>query len=176
MNLKELDRLIELYGKYIYSFCLNLTGQKAEADDLYQETFLKAVEHLEKINRESNPKAYFIAVAAGIYRNNRKKYAIRYRIAPMEPLSEQIPETVASKEQSPEEQMIVQERKEEIKKAALRLPEKLRVVLYMYYTAQMTVDEIAGALKIPKGTVKSRLHKARNSMKQILEDGNYEIF
>lgn len=176
MNLTELNKLIELYGKYIYSFCLNLTGQKAEADDLYQETFLKAVEHLGKIDRESNPKAYFISVAAGIYRNNRKKYAVRYRIAPMEPLSEQIPETMASSEQSPEEQMIVCEQKEEIKKAALRLPEKLRVALYMYYTAQMSVEEIAKALKIPKGTVKSRLHKARSSMKQILEDSNYEIF
>lgn len=83
---------------------------------------------------------------------------------------------MASAESSPEEQMIFQELKEEIKKAAARLPDKLRITLYMYYTAQMSVEEIATALKVPKGTVKSRLHKARCLMKQILEDSDYEIF
>ena len=176
MNLTELDKLIDLYGKYIYSFCLNLTGQKMGADDLYQETFLKAVEQLEHIDRERNPKSYLIALATGIYRNNRKKFAIRYRIAPMEPLSDQVPETLVSTELSPEEKLISDELKEEVKKAASKLPEKLKIALYMYYTAQMSVEEIATALKIPKGTVKSRLHKARCAMKKILEDSHYEIY
>lgn len=176
MNLEELNNIIERHGKHIYSFCLNLTGEKADADDLYQEAFLKAVEQLDKIDQDNNPKSYLIALAAGIYRNHRKKYAIRWRIAPTEQFSKETAETLVSKEVSPEENMISKELKEEIKKAAARLPDKLRISLYMYYTAQMSIEEIAAALKVPKGTVKSRLHKARSSMKQILEDSDYEIF
>lgn len=176
MNLTEFNRLIDLYGKDIYSFCLNLTRQKADADDLYQETFLKAMECFKKIDKEKNPKAYLTALAVGIFRNNRKKYAIRERIVPTEPFYEETVETVKATEASPEEQFISKELKEEIKKTADRLPDKFRIPLYMYYTSQMTVEEIAAALHIPKGTVKSRLHKARNLMKQGLEGSHYEIF
>ena len=44
----------------------------------------------------------------------------------------------------------------------------------MFYTAEMSIDEIARALHIPKGTVKSRLHNARKSIKKILEVYEYE--
>ncbi len=71
---------------------------------------------------------------------------------------------------TPEEILILKERCEAIRTAADKLNDKLRIPLYMYYTADMSVEDIASALKIPQGTVKSRLYKARKTLKNVLED------
>jgi RNA polymerase sigma-70 factor (ECF subfamily) len=56
-----------------------------------------------------------------------------------------------------------------IQAATDRLDDKLKIPLLMYYTAEISVDEVSLALRIPQGTVKSRLFKARKAMKKILE-------
>ena len=58
MTKKELENCIWEYGKDIYSFCRSLTLNLQEADDLYQDTFLKAVEVIREIEYEKNPKTY----------------------------------------------------------------------------------------------------------------------
>ena len=50
MNVTELEKCIELYGKEIYAFCRQLTYSQQEAEELYQDTFLKAMELLQKID------------------------------------------------------------------------------------------------------------------------------
>ena len=55
------------------------------------------------------------------------------------------------------------------------LPEKLKIVTCMYYTGEMKVEEIAHALHLPKGTIKSRLHLARTQLKKGLEEDGYEV-
>jgi RNA polymerase sigma-70 factor (ECF subfamily) len=70
---------------------------------------------------------------------------------------------------TPEQAVLSDELRQMIQAAADRLDDKLKIPIYMYYTADMSVDEIASALKIPSGTVKSRLYHARKAMKQILE-------
>lgn len=54
------------------------------------------------------------------------------------------------------------------------LEDKFKIPIIMYYTAELSLEEISKALKIPKGTVKSRLHKARQIIKKELEDMGYE--
>ena len=74
----------------------------------------------------------------------------------------------------PEEAMIQKEIVQAVQNGIKQLPEKLQTVLYMYYTAEMSVDDISRTLHIPTGTVKSRLHKGRNLLKVYLEDLDYE--
>ena len=73
-----------------------------------------------------------------------------------------------------EEDIIKKETEYEVNLVVRKLDDKFRLPIIMYYTAQMSVDEIAKSLKIPKGTVKSRLHKARQIIKKELEDMGYE--
>lgn len=75
MEIEELCALIEEHGKAIYNFCLKLTGNPADADDLYQETFLKAMEVRHKMDKNRNPKSLLISIALGIRRNARRKFA-----------------------------------------------------------------------------------------------------
>jgi len=82
LNNMDIDSLVMLYGKAVYGFCLKLARNKDNADDLYQETFLKALELGTKIDKSNNPKAFLISIAVGLWKNNRRKYARRQRIAP----------------------------------------------------------------------------------------------
>lgn len=72
MREEELTNLITEYGKDIFSFCLRLYNTRYEAEELYQETFLKLIEKSKEIDRSKNPKSFIISIAIGIYRNQKK--------------------------------------------------------------------------------------------------------
>ena len=170
MDIDELIELVKLHGKSIYGFCYKLAGNKEDADDLYQETFLRAVELRYKMDASRNPKAFLLSVAILLHKNNRRKLARRQRIAPVTELDDTAAGSGSLASQTtPEHAVLSLELRALIRNAAHRLNDKLRLPLYMYYTANMTVEEIAAALRIPPGTVKSRLHKARQALRKELE-------
>lgn len=170
MDSSDLSNLIALHGKTIYGFCRRLTNNRSETDDLYQETFLKAMEMCNKIDKNGNPKGFLISIAVGIWKNSRRKYVRRKRIAPAEELHEELGSLYIPEDQSnPENAVLSKELAITVQNAVNSLTDKLKLPLYMYYTAEMSNEEIASALKIPSGTVKSRLYKGRKKLKEILE-------
>lgn len=168
MTNQELEQLIQLYGKDIYTFCIRLTGSRQEAEDLYQDTFLTATERLYKIDSSRNPKSYLLSIALRIWKNQKRKYAWRQRIAPSES-SMQEAENIASEQQSMEDCVISAEERDAVCLAVQHLPEKYRIPVILFYTGQLSVKEISMILSLPEGTVKSRLHYARNLLKKELE-------
>ncbi len=68
-----------------------------------------------------------------------------------------------------EEEAIQKELREMVRKAVAGLDEKYRIPIYLFYTEQLTVEEISKILKLPQGTVKTRLFKARKLLKKELE-------
>ena len=80
----EMERFIAEYGSDIYSFCCCLTGSRQEADDLYQETFLRAVEKQKHLDMSGSPKSYLLSVAVYLWKNQRRKVGWRRRIADTE--------------------------------------------------------------------------------------------
>ena len=70
---------------------------------------------------------------------------------------------------SAEDVVLQKELEQQVRKAVGELAEKYRIPVYLYYTLQLSVEEIANVLEIPQGTVKSRLHKARALLRQELE-------
>lgn len=170
MNIDELNDLIEQHGKALYGFCLRLATNRADTDDLYQETLLKALEARYRLDRSRNPKAFLMSVAVGLRKNQRRKFAWRQRIAPTAEFNEDADASnVFYKEETPEDALLSLERRRKIQAAADSLQDKLKIPLYMHYTAEMSINEIAAALKIPPGTVKKRLYQARQAMKKDLE-------
>lgn len=73
-----------------------------------------------------------------------------------------------------EDEVINKEIETELNLVIRKLDDKFKIPIIMYYTVRMPIDEIARALKVPKGTVKSRLHKGRAIIKKELEDMGYE--
>lgn len=169
MDTTDLSDLVKLHGNAIYGFCYKLAKNKTDTDDLYQETFLKAMELCYKIDKDKNPKGFLISISIGLWKNNRNKYTRRQRIAPTEELNENVNNGYIFEESTPEDIFISNELHLMIQNAVDTLNDKLKIPLYMYYTAEMSNDDIASSLKIPQGTVKSRLYKARKTLKNILE-------
>ncbi|MFC4305399.1 RNA polymerase sigma factor [Cohnella boryungensis] len=175
MDIEELSDLVQRHGKAIYGFCYRLAGNRADTDDLYQETFLKAMEVRHRMDASQNPKAFLIGIAVQLHRNKRRKFAWRQRIAPTAELNDAADMAWRTTgEATPEEAVLSDELRDMIQAAADKLNDKLKIPLYMHYTAEMSVEEISAALGIPSGTVKSRLYLARKAMRKRLEVASRE--
>lgn len=168
-TMEELNQLITDYGKNVYSFCCNLTGSRIEADDLYQDTILKAVELRHRLDSSGNPKSFLMGISVKIWQNHKKKYAVRQNIIQIVEYDENLIQDVEDMDSLPEEEILRKETIQAVQLGVKKLPEKMQVVIYMYYTAEMSLEEISKALRIPKGTVKSRLYKGRKLLKEYLE-------
>ncbi|MDE6168813.1 MAG: sigma-70 family RNA polymerase sigma factor [Acetatifactor sp.] len=171
MTKHELELCIDKYGKDIYSFCKHLTNNPLEADDLYQDTFLRAVVLKEKIEYGNNPKSYFLSIALRIWRNKKRKFAWRKRIADVQPIvDERDAEMGEALELSPEERITSKEKDMLVRTAVSRLPEKLKITVLLFYMEDLSTAQISEVMKIPVGTVLSRLYQARKILKKELED------
>ncbi len=171
MTMKELESCIEAYGKDIYTFCLHLAGNKELADDLYQDTFLTALEGMERIDKEANTKSYLLSISIRIWKNTKRKWAWRNRIAPTSEIVENSAIDIAYEEK---DGVLEDERLEVVKSAIERLPGKYKIIILLYYMEEMPQEKIAKILHLPTGTIKSRLYAARKILKSQLEEYFYE--
>lgn len=175
MSQEELKRCIQAYGKDIYSFCRKLTRSRQEADDLYQDTFLKLLELKDRVNMEHNPKSYLLSVSINLWKNSRRKKAWRQRITGTElsAQDEAVPE-IADEGASVEEQIISREEKRLVRAAVDALPEKYRIPVLLFYMEEEKLSDISKILGVPEGTVKSRLYRAKKLLEEKLEVLNEE--
>lgn len=162
MNKAEIERLIDIYGRDIYSFCLYLTKSKQDADDLYQDSFLYVIEKKKTFEQESESKNYILSVAVRLWKDKKRKYAWRNRIIEEKYIPLQLVKDEQGSESEAENVVLNSEQNMLIQKCVANLPEKMRVVVLLYYMENMQITEIAEVLHIPAGTVKSRLHKAKS--------------
>lgn len=169
MDISEINALIDQYGKDIFSFCKKLTYSEHDAEDLYQDTFLKAFESREKIDINNNPKSYLISIAVFLWHNKKRKYARRSRIAPEFRIDDEENFIEPVSNQTPEKELLNKELSEVLMHFVSELDEKMRVPILLFYNAQMSVESIAKVLDCPVGTVKSRLFKAREKLKEKME-------
>ena len=170
----ELEQFITEYGREIYSFCVSLCGSRQEADDLYQDTFLTALEKIDRIDIAGNIRSYLLSVAVRLWKNRRRKRAWRRRIAQEQELNEQTADRITAEEMQdvsvlPEERILEEERLTAVRRAVSRLPDRLRVPVLLYYMEERQIREISEILHLPGGTVKSRLHQARKRLERELE-------
>lgn len=173
MNIDDFENFINLHGKIIYSFCLRLTSNKEDAEDLYQQTFLKAFEIIDKIDKNNNPKSFLISIAINLWKNNNKKFARRHRLAPTSSIDDS-PLTEVADNISIENLTINKLLQEDLMRAVVKLPYKYKIIILMHYTGGLSTEEMASILRIPRGTIKSRLHKGRLMIKKELEVKGYE--
>ena len=170
MRQEELEQYIQDYGKDLFSFCCSVTRSRDEAEELYQDTFLKLYEIGEKLVIETNPKSYLMGISVNIYRNYKRKLSVRQRIVGVTKSVEEMDVEPVSEARLPEEEVIEQEECGFIRSAVRQLPDKYRLPILLFYMEELPLAEIAAVLKLPEGTVKSRLYRAKKILKQKLEE------
>ena len=162
MTIQELEQIIALYGKSIYSFCLQLTRNSDAADDLYQETWLIACRNRKKITYSKNVKSYLLSVAIGIWKNQKRKYAWRNRIAPQEELSENTAGTQPDMGGDALLSYLDRERNQAVQEAVGRLDEKYRIPILLFYLEIDRLPMILLATKCKEDFLYGRTVSKRN--------------
>jgi RNA polymerase sigma-70 factor (ECF subfamily) len=157
-----MEELVKLYGVQLYRFCNSLAFSREDADDLFQETFKKTFEQMHKLLASPNPLGFLFSTCAFIWKSHKRKYSRRNRIAPTGVLNEFVADTA-----SMEDDLVKREEIQRVRTLVNQLKDKYRIPTVLFYTNGLSVTEIAAVLKIPAGTVKSRLFKAR----KLIEEG-----
>lgn len=143
--------LFHRYRDDVYRLAVNYTRSPQEAEDVCQTVFLKLLEQPDLM--PGREKAWLMQVTANECRDLLRSSWWK-RTVPLEQAF-QIPKTEA----------------DETIYLLRKLPPKYRVVLYLHYYEQYTTAEIAQLLKIPGGTVSTRLKRARERLKTMLKEG-----
>lgn len=170
MTANEFEQLWECCGNEVYRFCLRLTCNRDKADDLYQDTALTAFRKSDKIELSGNPKSYIFSVAVRLAHNAFKKSQRRGENTAASVEDEEYDlADAADIEQTAENAQL----RRAVRQAVAALDEKYRVPLTLYYFDEHGIDFISEVMKIPQGTVKSRLHTARELVRRHLEKEGY---
>lgn len=168
----EYEKLLNDYGNKVYSFCLSLTKNKQDADDIYQESCLKAFKIVDKISKDDNPASFLCGMVLKVYRSQARKYARRNAIYDSKVVPIFNKEANDSIESEIEEKLI----KEDISNAISKLDDIYRIPMILFYTQELKIEKIAEIMNIPEGTIKSRLNTARGQIKQYLRGRGYETY
>ncbi len=178
MNHEEFERFVLKFGKDILRFCRMTAGDAENGDELYQDTMLKLLEKRRKLDSAQNTKSYALSTSIYLWKNKKKKYANRMRLVPIDSMDEMSDEgyeiPVSGGEASPEHIILQQNEIDMVQELVASLPEKYRIPIYLYYSADMQISEISGILGLPDGTVKSRMRKAKKQLKEKLEAIGYD--
>ncbi len=158
----QVEELIEPYGPRLWRLCRRLARNTGDAEELYQQTFLRALECEKRLDKEGNPGAWLCATAAGLWKSSIRRAARREAIAPTVPEEDG---TQVSAGETPEETLLKRERAADVERLLDGLDEKYRLPLVLHYAGGLAVEEIAKTLKLPVGTVKSRMARGREQIK-----------
>ena len=166
MNRNDLEQFIAQNGKEIYSFCCWLTRNRQEADDLFQDTFVKALEKDSLPSGQGEIKKLLLTTSVRIWKDKTRKYARRRRIAEANDLTEiiDLAQTTDSTFEQPEEYVLKQEKLNILRTCIEKLPEKKRLMVLLCYAENLSMEEIAAVMKLPEGTVKSTLFRIKKSL------------
>lgn len=172
MEARELERCIDQFGTDIYRFCMKLCVNKDDAEDLYQQTFFKALESEWRLDWEQNPRALFFSLAHNLWKSSIRKNARRASIAPCSNIDDENENFLKSRV-SIEEEFLQRELYAQVNRIIEELPDKIRVPLTLHYLFDFPIKQVAETIKKPPGTVKSRLFKGRKLIKKRLEEEGY---
>lgn len=168
-DLKAFEEIVEKYKKQIYAFVYNLTGNHADADDLSQETFLKAYSSLKNFKQKSALFTWLYRIALNTTLNHLKKESRVSRI-PLERASGKIHNALRSPDyENPRENLSREELRQKIKDAIRSLPFHQRAIITLADLQGMSRKEIARIQRCPEGTVSWRLFRARRTLARKLK-------
>jgi RNA polymerase sigma-70 factor (ECF subfamily) len=160
---------VQRYSSLVWSLCRRAGLPDCEADDVCQEVFWKAFAALPQYRGESRLSTWLCTLALRRIVDYRRSPA-RRNVPSGAPSDPGFPEPTESPRLSPEREVLETERRQQVHRALEGMDEPVRSVLVAYYLGEVPVAEIARTLRLPEGTVKTHLHRGRQTLRGKLKD------
>jgi RNA polymerase sigma-70 factor (ECF subfamily) len=155
------EQLVLRHKDRVYTLACRLLGDHGEAEDVAQETFLRAYERLADFRGDARFSTWLYRICYNLCVN-------RFQRKKRDPGNDSTPDGVPHSTSESCDQLLVKEQQHLLNWALSRLNAELREVVLLYHTDHLSYEEIASVLGYPIGTVRSRLHRARGELKRIL--------
>ncbi len=153
------ETVLERYADLVYRIAVSQTKSLHDAEDIFQDVFVQLTGHLHELESEAHLKHWLIRVTINRCKNYHLSFWKRRVALDAEAgMNRSVP--------AMQEDPLVSAVREKL----AALPPKLKAVVYLYYYEEYSTEEIAAMLKLPRGTVKSRLYHARRLLKQELKE------
>ncbi len=170
---KEGDRaafedLMHAYSRFVYSLAFRMLGKRADAEDVFQETFLRAWGHLTSFRSGGNFTHWIKRIATNLCLDRLKAAKQHYALQ-----SKRVAEVESSQET--EQYADQRDHREMVNRLLAELPDTHRAAVVLFYLEDRSVEEVARTLKQKPGTVKVWLFRAREKMKALLEATGNEL-
>src|SRR4051812_14506514 len=156
----------------LYRTALRLTRVPADAEDLVQETYLKAFRAADRFERGTNLRAWLFTILHNTARNrvrDRSREPLSVDTEALERAADRLPESSST---TPEAQLIAQTLAPDLQAAIDSLPDTFRQAVWLRDVEEFSYAEIARMLEIPAGTVMSRISRGRSLLFERLQAGH----
>ena len=170
-NEDAISHLFRQYELGVYRLALSIVDDPAEASEITQETFISALNALEKYQEKQSFKAWLYTITVNCSRSHLRKRRTKNKL--LATLTH-IFRVEVEKQTMPEDAFVQNEKEAALWKSLNQLDENLRSVVVLRYFQELPIREIAEILSIPEGTIHSRLHTAREQLRVALENLNGE--
>lgn len=170
---KEFEQLTMPHADALLRTALRMTRNSSDAEDLVQETYLKAYRFFERFERGTNIRAWLFKIMTNLFINTYRDKAKRPEETSFDEMEDfSLYSKMAADTQkdgtNPEKELFDKLYGDEVQKALDRLPEEFRMVVLLNFVEGFSYQEIAEILGTELGTVKSRLHRGRKLLQKSL--------
>jgi len=171
-NTQIFSRLIDNYKNMVYNLAYRMSNNPHEAEDISQDAFLRAYQSLARFNPSYKFSTWIYQITLNIIRDRFKKKELKYVSldAPVEIDDSEFYPQPEDLTNNPEQIITQKESLQAIRQAILSLPLKYREVVVLRHLQDLSYIEITNILKLPAGTIKIRLYRAREQLRKILAD------
>ncbi len=158
---QALSRLVEEYQTALLRMCYMYLHDTALAEDAVQETFLKAYKAFGSFRGDCSERAWLMRIAINTCRDMQR--TSWFRCVDRRITLDMLPEASVPYDESDEEVML----------AVMKLPQKLKEVIMLYYYQGMKIAEISSSLGLAQTTISDRLNRAKKRLRNVLERGYF---
>lgn len=166
------DILIKGYEKRVYNLAYRLSGHYDEANDISVDSFIRVFQAIKLFRGDANFSTWLFRIVTNVYLDRRKRLRNKQSLS-LEEYIELEENTVARQIEdtapSPALQAESRERQDLLQGAISQLPDYQRAMIVLFHTEGLAYEEIAEVMSLPIGTVKSRLNRARQVLREKLE-------
>jgi RNA polymerase sigma-70 factor (ECF subfamily) len=163
--------LVELYKDKLFNLGYRMLGNPQEAEDVAQETFLRAYSNLQTYNPNHKFSTWIYRIATNLcidrIRKKKPDYSLDSEVDGIE--GGDMYSRLASPGPTPLEELVRTETQREVQSAIDALPENYRAAVILKYIHDLSLQEIADILEVPVSTVKTRIHRGREALRACLK-------